>query len=462
MSFDAVLAEKRFGCGLSPRIAPPADVAAMMAGLRAPDVMSERFPIEPFPAFLTRMAEYRQLAKRARKQGETQEGTGLKKQTRLMQREAREAWLHWMAAHISRRVHTESGFRERLEFFWADHFTATGKNALMRRSSSPYMQSALRPRIMGRFEDLLVEAVTHPVMVDYLDQTRSTGPGSPATLKRPDKRGMNENLAREVLELHTLGVGAPYTQNDVRELAELMTGLTFDPQNGRKFVKGWAEPGAETVLGKTYGGTKNATFRDLEAALRDIANHPSVAGHLAWKLAMHFVSDTPDPALVAELEGVWTETSGDLPSVYEALLRHPAAWRPEGANVKQPFDFISSACRALDVPHAALADLSERDFRLRIQRPLMLMGHVWQKPDGPDGLPEEDDAWITPQGIAARLQWAVTMPQIMLDDLPDPRDFVEVALGPDAPEAVRFAASAAESRADGIGLVLASPAFQRM
>ncbi|WP_425072400.1 DUF1800 domain-containing protein [Sagittula sp. S175] len=460
--FDPVLAEVRFGCGLSPRVAAPDGVAAMLEGLVAPDVMAERFPIEDFETFRERMAEKQRLAKFVKKNRETEEGKATAKQIKLMQRAAREDWLKWMAAHISRRVHTATGFRERVVFFWADHFTATGKNGLIRRATSPYMQSALRPRVAGRFEDLLVEAVTHPVMLQYLDQARSTGPNSPATLARPDKRGMNENLAREVLELHTLGVGGPYTQGDVRQLAELLTGLTFDAENGRKFSKGWAEPGAETVLGKTYGGGKNAHFRDIEAALRDIANHPAVAGHLARKLVVHFVSDEPDEALVASVADVWRESGGDLMAVYGALLEHPAAWAPERRNFKPAFDFMASACRALDMPHEAMVGLSEAEFRARMQGPLSMMGHVWQKPDGPDGLPEEDAAWLTPQGVAARLQWAVTVPQLMLAELPDPRGFVDVALGPDAPEAVRFAASAAESRADGIGLVLASAAFQRV
>ncbi len=459
--FDPILAETRFGCGLSPDVPPPTDVPAMLAGLLGADPMAVQFPIEDYPSFRQRIIARNVEADVRRKNRGSEAAQAARKAIRVLNRIAREDHLKWMAAHISRRVGTGTPLRERLVFFWADHFTATGKQGLLRRATSPYMQSALRPHLTGRFEDLLIAAVTHPVMQDYLDQNRSFGPNSPSALKNPEKRGMNENLAREILELHTLGVGGPYTQVDVRELAELLTGLTHSSNNGRKFLKGRAEPGAEVVLGKTYGGTKNPHFRDIEAVLRDLAVHPVTAQHMAAKLAVHFVSDTPDPDLVNHIAGRWQETGGDLMAVYDALLNHPAAWSRKLRNVKQPFDFVASACRALAVPHAALAELSEAQFRQRIHTPMRLMGHTWQKPDGPDGLEETDSAWITPQGVAARLQWAIAVPQLLVSALPDPRRFVDTALGPDAPDAVRFAASAAESRADGVGMVLASPAFQR-
>ncbi|MFW2588569.1 DUF1800 domain-containing protein [Sagittula sp. SSi028] len=462
MAFDPTIADTRFGCGLSPRIAPPSSVDDMLDGVTGPDAMAAAFPIEGFDDFRQRMVAKQALEKQRRKIRNTPEGQVLTKEIKLLQRDAREESMQWMAAHILRRVNTQTPLRERLVFFWADHFTATGKAGIIRRGTSPYMQSALRPLIAGRFEDLLVAAVTHPLMQQYLDQHISSGPNAPFTQGKPAKRGMNENLAREILELHTLGADGPYTQDDVRELAELLTGLTFDAKSGRKFRKNMAEPGAETVLGQSYGGDGAAHIRDIEAALRDIANHPAVADHMAWKLAVHFLSDQPPPDLVAAVAAAWRESAGDLPTVYAALLNHPAAWTPGRRNVKPPFDFIASACRALDMSAAALTELRENPFRQRFVLPMRHMGHTWQKPDGPDGLPEEDSAWITPQAMAARLQWAVTMPQMLMPALPDPRRFVDVALGPDVPEAVRFAAGAAESVADGVGLVLASPAFQRV
>ncbi|MDU8910077.1 DUF1800 domain-containing protein [Aestuariicoccus sp. MJ-SS9] len=461
MKFDPVLADIRFGCGLSPRVGPPGASQAILDSLDAPDRVARTFPIEPFETFLIRMQERQRLSKIRRAQRGTPEAEAARKAIKVLNKTARIDQATWMGQHILRRTWTDAPFRERLTFFWGDHFTAAGKAGLIRRATSPYFESAIRPNIAGRFEDLLIAAVTHPLMVHYLDQDSSIGPSSEMAAKRGKAAGLNENLAREVLELHTLGADGPYTQADVRQLAELLTGLTLNFQTGTHFRKPFAEPGAETVLGKSYGGD-NPNLGDIRAVLRDLARHPSTARHLARKLAVHFVSDSPDPDLVAALERSYRDTGGDLKALYATLLDHPGAWRPEGGNVKQPFDFIASACRALALPRTAFDGMKENRFRTLVIRPLGLMGHIWEKPDGPDGLDEADTAWVTPQGLAARLQWAVTVPQLLLPDLPDPRDFAQTALGPRASPPVRFAAEAAESRWEGIGLILASPAFQRM
>ncbi|SMX46901.1 DUF1800 domain-containing protein [Maliponia aquimaris] len=456
--FDAVLADVRFGCGRSPRIAPPANVEALLDGLRGPDVMAARFPIQPFDGFLVRVGESYALGKIIRQNAGTEAGDTAQEALRQMNRDARVDQRGWLVAHAARRINSATPLRERLESFWADHFTARGKAGPMQMATSPFIESAIRPHLAGRFQDLLISAVTHPLMLHYLDQNAAAGPNSPQALRLGKAKGLNENLARELLELHTLGVGGPYTQTDVRELAELLTGLAFTPDKGTVFRRPLAEPGAETVLGMRYGGDLPAVLEDIHAALRDLARHPATARHIAGKLAVHFVSDTPDPALVATVAEAWVATGGDLIEVYAALLRHPAAWDPAPANAKTPFDFVTSACRALDVPEAALAHGTAQ----RLMEPMRLMGQFWQQSAGPDGLPEEDAAWFTPQGLAARVQWAFLAPQYLRPDLPDPRDFVEMALGGRAPKAVRFAAAAAETRADGIGVVLASPAFQRM
>lgn len=461
MRFDPHLAEIRFGCGVSPVVPPPGSVRDMLATLDAPDTIAQRFPVESFDTFLGRMKYRVALTKLRRQNRGTPEAEEARKGIRVLNQKARIAQVGWLGQHLTRRVWTDAPLRERLTFFWADHFTATGKAGIIRRGATPYAETAIRPRITGLFEDMLIAAVTHPLMVHYLDQERSVGPNSRQAEKGGKVSGLNENLAREVLELHTLGVGGPYTQTDVRELAELFTGLTLDQQVGFKFRKDYAEPGAETVLGQSYGGGP-AHVRDIHAVLRDLARHPSTARHIAGKLAMHFTSDTPDPALIAALEARYMDTGGDLGQVTAALLEHPAVWDVARPNVKPAFDFVGSSLRALAIAPDVLAALDERDMRQRILRPMALMGHIWEKPDGPDGLPEEDEAWITPQGLAARLQWAVTVPQLLRPDLPDPRDFVTTALGARATPNVLFAADAAESRWDGVGLVLASPAFQRM
>ena len=195
---------------------------------------------------------------------------------------------------------TQSGFRERLALFWTDHFTTVGKSEPQRSAVSIYVDAAIRPHLSGRFGDLLVAAVTHPMMLTYLDQRVSVGPQSAFARRKGTSRGLNENLAREVLELHTLGVDGPYTQADVRQLAELFTGLTIDRSGAMAFRPGWAEPGEELVLGRRYGGNP-ARLEAVEQALHDLAVHPATADHVARKLAVHFVSDAPDPGLVAHM-----------------------------------------------------------------------------------------------------------------------------------------------------------------
>ncbi|WP_299416250.1 DUF1800 domain-containing protein [uncultured Sulfitobacter sp.] len=460
MRFDPQLAEIRFGCGLSPNVAPPVSVDQMLATLTRPDAIAARFPIEGFDEFGHRIGNALELQKVRRTNRGSVGALAAKKAIRLVKKDARIAQATWFCQHLNRWVSTDAPFRERLTMFWADHFTTMGKAGVIRRAVSPYIESAIRPHINDSFETLLQAAVLHPMMIHYLDQIRSIGPNSKRAIGAGKSAGLNENLARELLELHTLGVHAAYDQTDVTQLAELLTGVTYGQPVTLKFRKDLAEPGPEVVLGKTYGGGE-AGMRDVQAVLRDLARHPATAAHIAHKMAVHFTSDTPDPALVAALEAAFLETDGDLAAVNSTLLNHPSAWDPVQRNVKQPFQFMASALRALAPPPAAISGIDERDVRKIFYKPLSEMGQVWEKPAGPDGLPEEDSAWIAPQGIAARLQWAISVPNQLIADLPDPRQFVQTALGDFTTPAVNFAADAAESRWDGVGLILASPAFQR-
>ncbi|MEP1765061.1 MAG: DUF1800 domain-containing protein [Sulfitobacter sp.] len=460
MRFDPQLADIRFGCGLSPHVASPRSVEDMLATLEGPDRIAQRFPIEDFTEFQHRINNSQELQKVRRGDRGSVGALAAKKANKILNKEARIDQAHWFGQHLNRWIATQAPLRERLTLFWADHFTATGKAGVVRRATSPYIESAIRPHINGTFEDLLQAAVLHPLMVHYLDQIRSIGPASKRAIKGGKGKGLNENLAREVLELHTLGVGGPYTQTDVTQFAELLTGVTYGRAMRAAFRKDLAEPGPEVVLGKTYGEGE-PSIRHVRAALSDLAHHPATAAHLARKLAVHFTSDTPDPDLVAQLETRYLETGGNLAAVTQALLTHPAAWERQQSNVKQPFQFMASALRAIGTDPAAIHAMEERSTRRVFYKFLSEMGHVWEKPSGPDGLSEDDVAWIAPQSIAARLQWAITVPQLLTPDLPDPRDFVRTALGDFSTPSVDFAASAAESRSDGVGLILASPAFQR-
>lgn len=459
--FTPELAEIRLGYGLSPLIAAPESPEQMLSGLTAPDDMLVQFQTETFAAFRDRMVSAQKANTIRRKKRGTPEAAEARKARNVINADARRAWLGWVGQTMLRRTYSPNAFRERLVAFWADHFTATGKRGVIRRGTTPYVDSAIRPFITQNFADLLQAAVMHPLMLDYLDQARSIGPNSGLAERKSGKKapGLNENLAREVLELHTLGVDGPYTQADVTQLAELFTGMTFQAQNGYKFRKDYVEPGAETVLGKTYADAYSD--KPVRAVLQDLAANPATARHLAHKLAVHFTTDTPDATLVDALEARYLRTDGSLAAVYETLLDHPAVWNPELVNYKPPIDFISSAFRALTPAPEIVQGTKPREIIRYITAPLSTMGQSWEKPIGPDGWSEADSDWITPQGLAARVTWAMSVPEAMLGVNNDPRIFVESALGSYANETIRFAARAAESKPEAIGLVLMSPAFQR-
>lgn len=457
MPYSPELADIRFGCGLSPDIPGPTSPQAMLDGLNGPDRMAQQFPISGFDTLRGRLQTKADLY--ARLKNSSDKSATRKKIKALRRDSAREAGRNFVQS-LLRWTQTDTGFHERLVRFWADHFTARGKNPILKFATAAYVEEAIRPNVAGSFGDLLIATTTHPLMLHFLDQNMSVGPNSTRAAKAKRLKGLNENLAREVMELHTLGVGGPYTQADVRQLAELFTGLSYSRSMDFKYRPDFAEPGAETVLSQSYGGGP-ATLDPVLRALRDLATHPATARYIAQKLAVHFVSDTPDPALVQHIEARFNDTGGDLRAVCSALLEHPSSWDARLSNVKPPVDFVASSCRALALGQQRIGGLEFNRVRRLLLGPLDLMGQPWLRPNGPDGWAEEDVAWITPQGVSTRLRWALSAPQKLRRDLPDPRQFVTTTLGQFAPPAVQFAADSAESRSDAIGLVLASPAFQR-
>ena len=460
MSFDPALAVARFGTGIAPGRPMPRDAAEMVAELSGPDAAAERWPADGFGAVGRAVREDRDLLREARAvpRGEARDALlearkDLRRQT-IGRRRAR------LGAALARRIDAPFGLRERMVAFWADHFTVRGRTPIAQDGVHAHVESFVRPNVGGRFEDLLTSAVLSPMMIDYLDADRSIGPDSPAAR---GGRGLNENLAREVLELHTLGAGGPYGQGDVRALAELLTGLTLDRGLGVGFDPRRAEPGAETVLGRTYGG-EEARRRPIERLLRDLARHPATARHVSGRMATWFLGTGADGGVAEEMAAVWEGTRGELTLVAAAMLSHPAAWTGPG-RVRPPLDWIAASLRALAVAPGAAAGAAGADVRRLVEAPLRAMGQPWMRAPGPDGWPEADAAWITPPAMAARLSWAMTAPAAMEawmpGGLPDPRVLAEVATAGRAGSELSFAASAAESRAEGVGLVLSAPEFQR-
>ena len=447
----AAIAAFRFGTGLSPRVPTPGNAEEITESLSRPDEIERRYPLQDLKS-TTRIVQDFNDERRAQRMGNQMDRAALRKVRKPLFEAANASLL----ATVMRAVETSAPMRERLVAFWADHFTVRAKSAPLRPLPGVYVEEAIRPNVLGRFSDLLRAAITHPGMLIYLDQIASVGPGSPVGKRH--NRGLNENLAREVLELHTLGDPTQYGQSDVREFAELLTGLSYMRGDGMVFRPRIAEPGSETILGTVYGG-KRARVDDIYSALDDLARHPATARHIAHKLATHFVADSPEPDLVSHLEARFTATGGDLQAMTQALLEHPSAWRGVGAKARRPLDFLQASLRALDPDPARLMKAKPRQITLALRGPLQAMGQPFEEPPGPDGWPEAFNSWIHPQGLAARIQWAMAMPRVIRPDLPDPRDFVDTALGPLASGETRFAAQSAETRWEGIGLVLASPEF---
>jgi uncharacterized protein (DUF1800 family) len=363
--------------------------------------------------------------------------------------------------HLGRSVSSAFGFRERLVAFWTDHFTVRAQNRVTSLILPDMIETAIRPHVGGRFADMLRASVLHPAMLRYLDQTRSIGPLSRAG--RRTGRGLNENLAREVLELHTLGAQGHYTQTDVRQFAELLTGLAVGP-DGFVFRPALVEPGAETVLGRTYGGLGQEAQGAILNALDDLAAHPDTAAHLSRKLVVHFLGpSTPadqHDALVSRMAQAYLRADTDLSAVYAVLLEDPLAWALPLAKVRPPGEFIVAALRAAGIGAAQIAGMPTGLLRRGLMRPLASMGQPLWRPVGPDGWPEEPAAWITPAALAARLRWALAFAERALADT-DPRAFVQTALRDASSSELRFAVAGAERRVEGVALVLSSPEFNR-
>ncbi len=349
-------------------------------------------------------------------------------------------------AHFDAAIGAEIGFAERLVWFWSNHFCVNADNTVM---AGGYEREAIRPHVLGRFVELLQAAEGHPAMLIYLTNTQSMGPNSVAGINR--SRGLNENLAREILELHTLGVRTGYTQEDVTSFAKVITGWTIlptdsNPEHGGEFIfhPRLHEPGPQTVIGKAYRDTGVEQGR---AVLADLARHPATAQHIATKLARHFVADDPPPALVARLAQRFTETEGDLWEVSKALVTAPESWSEERVKIKRPGEWQVALLRAARFTG---------DARVMVQGMNRLGEPLW-RPPAPRGFSDDNANWL--DGLAHRLDIANIFAQRNAERL-DAAAMLDAALGPLASEETRRAVARAESKPQALTLVLMAPEFQ--
>jgi len=351
-------------------------------------------------------------------------------------------------ARIDAAMGAEIGFVERLVWFWSNHFCVS--RDVVNNMAGGYEREAIRAHVLGRFGDMLLAVESHPAMLIYLDNFRSIGPMSVAGLI--NKTGLNENLAREILELHTLGVRTVYTQDDVIRFAKAITGWTMrpmatDPDHGNEFVFNARlhEPGPQTILGKTYpeGGVEQG-----RAVLADLAHHPATAAHVAAKLARHFCADEPPDSLTERLAKRFLDTDGDLKEIAKALVEAPETWDEQRVKLKRPSEWLIAAWRAIGTaPDPRRILESQGYFGERLWRPV-----------APQGFSDMQAAWI--DGIAQRLDIANRIAERVGSSI-EPAAFLETALGPLASEETRKTIARAESRQQALTLALMSPEFQR-
>lgn len=357
---------------------------------------------------------------------------------------------------------TPAPFAERLVHFWANHFAVSIEKAPLTVLAGAFEAEAIRPYVFGRFEDMLLAVEHHPAMLLYLDQARSIGPGSTAGLRaaraNPERpRGLNENLAREIMELHTLGVRSGYSQEDVTELARALTGwsvggLPFLPpteqQGGFVFQIALHEPGSRRVLGQRYEQPGEA---QASAILHQLATAPATARHIAQKLARHFAGDAPPPALVARLAETFVRSQGDLPSVYRALIDSPEAWNPPLSKFKTPWEWTLSALRGL----------GWRDLRGQPLAPMLVqLGQPVWRPGSPAGFDDMAESWAAPDSLMRRVELAQRL-AAQTASMVDARVLGPQLLPGGLSETTATTIARAESPATALALLLASPEFLR-
>ncbi|MGY4827136.1 DUF1800 domain-containing protein [Sphaerotilaceae bacterium SBD11-9] len=369
-------------------------------------------------------------------------------------------------ARVTSSLETPSPFGERLVHFWANHFAVSIDKMPLAALAGSFELEAIRPQVFGRFDDMLLAVERHPAMLLYLDQARSVGPASPLgrrdAVRRPDTaRGLNENLAREILELHTLGVNGGYSQGDVQELARALTGWSLGalpgvppmPQGGVTpggfgFNPLLHEPGARQLLGRRYEAAGQAQG---EAILRDLASAPATARHLAFKLARHFVADTPPPALVDRLTESWLRSRGDLPSVYRALIDAPEAWAPPSPKFKTPWEWVVSTLRGLG---------RHEPGRQPVAPLLTQLGQPVWRPGSPAGFDDVAESWVAPDSLLRRVDAAQRIAERAGGSV-DARALGPRLLPGGLSDDTTHAIARAESASTALALLLVSPEFLR-
>jgi uncharacterized protein (DUF1800 family) len=477
---STTIALNRFGLGARPTDQPPSDPKRWL--------LQQMGSFEPRPRALAQvpargqvveqLANYlaeQQMAGRAKRQMQpaSMPTDGMPQQAdkqvdpvrRYLRQSIREDYMVMNSARLASALTTDSPFVERLVHFWANHFAVSVDKLPVIGLAGLLEFEAIRPHVLGKFSDMLLAVEQHPAMLVYLDQAQSIGPNSRAgqfiAMRGGKQRGLNENLAREIMELHTLGVRTGYSQADVTEFARALTGWTVSGL-GRgpaarlvggtpgqfQFADMLHEPGSRTIIGKRYDQPGETQAR---AVLLDLAQSPATAKHLATKLARHFAGDDPPPALVDRLSSAYLASGGDLPTVYRALIDSPAAWAAQPLKFKTPWEWSVSALRAIGLrelePQVAAGVLKQ-------------LGQPTWQPGSPAGWDDIAASWAGPDALVRRVEVAQRLAD-RAGSAVDARALAEKLFPQSLGEATRTAIARAESPAEGFALLLVSPEFVR-
>ena len=478
---NASIALNRFGLGGRADGTAPADprraLIEQMARFDARPAAIAALPGTPVIAaqvadYLEELRMVQRELRQERREGDAMpegEAADAARQVRQANRQqGRDFYMTAAGARAQVAVVSDTPFVERLVHFWSNHFAVSADKQTMVGLAGAFEFDAIRPHVLGKFRDMLHAVERHPAMLLYLDQAQSVGPDSPlgqAVARREGRQraGLNENLAREILELHTLGVRTGYTQADVTEFARAMTGWSvagitrgpaarFAGLEGKPgsfvFAGRIHEPGTRTILGKAYSQQGE---RQAAAVLDDLAVHPATAKHIATKLARHFAGDEPPASLVGKLEAAFLKSGGDLPTLYRVLIEAPEAWVAQPVKFRTPWEWSIAAMRALgtrEIPGEAVLGLMTQ-----------LGQPVW-RPGSPAGFDDIAASWAGPDAVMRRVEAAERMAARTRDTI-DARARAAV-LFPGALSATTAQSIArAESASQGVALMLVAPEFMR-
>ena len=452
----ALMAQRRFGYGPAADALtdiardPVGHVLAQLAAMARPDPLTT--PVDSDSASLFR--QFR-LLQRSQKLARTMGVEKAMEASKAMRRAVNSRYASDVAMATGRAANSPTPFIERLVGFWSNHFCVSAlKGQGVRILAGAYEREAIRPHVTGRFRDMLGAVMHHPAMLLYLDNLNSIGPNSPTAMKAAYRRrraGLNENLGRELLELHTLGVRAGYSQADVTNAARILTGWSVAPDHVTEgpifaFDDSRHEPGAFAVMGKTYAATGQAQG---EALLDDLARHPATARHIAGKLARSFVGDRAPADLINSLADTFERTDGDLKAMAAALVKHPASWAPPVGKLVSPLDFAVIGQRLSGRPMTG-------DEVIKLGRTL---GQEPWAPPAPKGFPDDDRAWLAPDSMVKRFDFALRLAG-RAEDAIDAKALAARLFGDRLNPDLALAIGRAATRPEALATLIMSPDMQ--